>query len=160
MYCYCKELKLVSERIKVYMAKTTYNLVKSDVKLVCDWLKKLKIFDGYGSNIGNCVNTSECTITRLMSHNCHVLMQRVISIASRELIPLGLWYALTGMFNFFKEIFASTIVVDHIVQLEEDIPMILCKLEKNFPPSLFDLMEHLPIHLPGETILCGPSQFR
>jgi len=33
-------------------------------------------------------------------------------------------------------------------------------LEKIFPPSFFDVMEHLPIHLPDEAILGGPVQFR
>ena len=32
-------------------------------------------------------------------------------------------------------------------RLKEDIPIVLCKLERIFPPSLFDSMEHLPIHL-------------
>lgn len=36
----------------------------------------------------------------------------------------------------------------------------LCDLEKIFPPSFFDVMEHLPIHLPHEAILGGPVQFR
>ncbi|XP_021762951.1 uncharacterized protein LOC110727678 [Chenopodium quinoa] len=37
---------------------------------------------------------------------------------------------------------------------------ILCKLEKVFPPSFFNSMEHLPIHLPYEGKLCGPVQYR
>lgn len=46
------------------------------------------------------------------------------------------------------------------MQLEEDIPAILCKLEKIFPPSFFYSKEHLLIHLPVEAILCGQPQFR
>lgn len=38
--------------------------------------------------------------------------------------------------------------------------MVLCNLEKIFPPSFFDVMEHLPIHLPHEATLGGPVQFR
>ncbi|KAK9151577.1 hypothetical protein Syun_009886 [Stephania yunnanensis] len=44
--------------------------------------------------------------------------------------------------------------------LESEIPKIICKLEKIFPPSLFDSMEHLPIHLAYEARLAGPVQFR
>lgn len=62
------------------MSKATYNLVRSDIKLVCDLLKNLKFFDEYVSNIGNSVNSSKCTITGLKSHNSHVLMQRVLSV--------------------------------------------------------------------------------
>ena len=38
--------------------------------------------------------------------------------------------------------------------------MILCNLEKLFPPSFFDVMEHLPIHLPDEAELGSPVQYR
>lgn len=42
------------------MSKSMYSLVNSDVKLVCDWLNKLKFPDGYICNIGNCVKSIEC----------------------------------------------------------------------------------------------------
>lgn len=63
-------------------------------------------------------------------------------------------------FLFFKDIFASNDVVDYMMHIETDILVILCKLEKIFPPSSFDSMEHLPIHLLDEAILCVPPQFR
>lgn len=36
----------------------------------------------------------------------------------------------------------------------------LCNLEKIFPPAFFDVMEHLPVHLPDEALLGGPVQYR
>ena len=39
--------------------------------------------------------------------------------------------------------------------LEEDIPIVLCKLERIFPPSFFDSMEHLPIHFAYEARIAG-----
>ena len=44
-------------------------------------------------------------------------------------------------------------------RLKADIPIILCKLEKIFPPSFFDVMLHLAVHLPEEAILRGPVQY-
>ena len=32
-------------------------------------------------------------------------------------------------------------------------------MEKIFPPSFFDIMEHLPVHLPDEALLGGPVQY-
>lgn len=43
--------------------------------------------------------------------------------------------------------------------MKEDIIMILFKLKKIFPPSFFDVMIHLEIHLPREVELAGPAQF-
>lgn len=38
--------------------------------------------------------------------------------------------------------------------------LILCKLEKIFPPAFFDVMVHLAVHLPREAMLAGPVQYR
>jgi len=32
-------------------------------------------------------------------------------------------------------------------------------MEEIFPPSFFDFMEHLPIHLPYEAKVSGPVQY-
>ncbi|KAH0645560.1 hypothetical protein KY290_034343 [Solanum tuberosum] len=45
-------------------------------------------------------------------------------------------------------------------RLERDIPQILCKLERIFPPGFFDSMEHLLVHLPYEAKIVGPVQYR
>jgi hypothetical protein len=45
-------------------------------------------------------------------------------------------------------------------KLEDDIPVLLCKLEKIFPPGWFNLMQHLLIHLLYEAKIGGPRQYR
>ena len=40
-------------------------------------------------------------------------------------------------------------------KLKWDIPLILCKLEKIFPPAFFDVMVHLAVHVPNEALLRG-----
>ena len=40
--------------------------------------------------------------------------------------------------------------------LQQEIVVILCLLEKYFPPSFFDIMIHLIVHLVREVRLCGP----
>ena len=51
---------------------------------------------------------------------------------------------------FFKDLTSIIIKNDDMARLEEEILVILCKLEHIFPPSFFDSMEHLPVHLPHE----------
>jgi hypothetical protein len=48
--------------------------------------------------------------------------------------------------------------MDVLQRLEADILVILCKLEKIFPPAFFDVMVHLAVHLPEEAMLRGPVQ--
>ena len=49
---------------------------------------------------------------------------------------------------------------DQLEHLENDIIVTLCKLERIFPPSFFDVMVHLPIHLASEAKIAGPVQYR
>jgi hypothetical protein len=45
-------------------------------------------------------------------------------------------------------------------KLEKEIPMLLCKMEKNFPPEFFNPMQYLRIHLPYEANVGGLVQYR
>lgn len=62
--------------------------------------------------------------------------------------------------NFFRELFSKTLKIDVLHCLKYEIPIILCKLEKIFPPTFFDVMVHLAIHLPNEAIIRGSIQYR
>ncbi|KAI5443899.1 hypothetical protein KIW84_012516 [Lathyrus oleraceus] len=44
--------------------------------------------------------------------------------------------------------------------LQKEIVIALCELEMFFPPSFFDIMVHLVVHLVKETQLCGPAYMR
>jgi hypothetical protein len=70
-------------------------------------------------------------------------MQTLIPLAFRDLLPKGIWDALTEISHFFRDICSSNLNVDHIERLQTNIVEILCKLEMIFPPSFFDSMEHL-----------------
>ena len=74
----------------------------------------------------------------MMSHDCHVFMQRLLSIAFYELLPQNVWKTLTELNMFFKDLTSTIIKNDDMARLEEEIPVILCKLECIFPPSFFD----------------------
>ena len=96
----------------------------------------------------------------MKSHDCHVFMQRLISIAFREMLPAVVCGPLIELSQFFHYLCSPTLSVAHMQELENAIPLILCKLERFFPPSFFDSMEHLLIHLPYEAKVGGPVQYR
>ena len=51
-------------------------------------------------------------------------------------------------------------VAQDFVNLQRNVVITLCHLEKIFPPSFFDIMEHLTINLAEEAMIAGPIQFR
>ena len=71
-----------------------------------------------------------------------------------------IWKGITEISQFFKHLCSNTLKKTDLVRMQENIAVILCKLEKIFPSSFFDVMEHLPIHLAEEALLGGPVQYR
>ena len=45
-------------------------------------------------------------------------------------------------------------------ELENEATIILCQLEMYFPPTFFDIMVHLIVHLVREIKCCGPVFLR
>jgi hypothetical protein len=50
---------------------------------------------------------------------------------------------------------SRTLDKDALAEMRKEIPIILVKLEKNFPLAFFDVMIHLDVHLPDEALLQG-----
>lgn len=142
------------------MPRAPFTLDKSQKKVLCEWVRDLKFPDGFASNLSRCVDLRTLKLYGLKSHDCHVFMERLLPVALKELVPLHVWKAITEISQFFRDISASVIKVNDMERLDHNIAEILCKLEKIFPPSFFNSMEHLPIHLPYEARVAGPVQYR
>ncbi|GAB2290376.1 hypothetical protein Dimus_038100 [Dionaea muscipula] len=157
---YCDREELHIEENSNKMPKACYSLDKDSKEILCTWLKSLRFPDGYVSNLSRCVDVSGLKLQNMKSHDCHVFMQRLLPVALKELLPEIVWRPLTELSLFFRDLCSTTLLEDHVLEMERRIPEILCKLEKIFPPSFFDSMEHLVIHLPYEARVGGPVQYR
>ena len=87
-------------------------------------------------------------LSGLKSHDCHVFLETLFPIVFKELLPLKVWMPLTELSLMYKDLCSTTLTKAHLEKLEKDVPKLLCKLEKIFPPGVFNSMEHLPVHLP------------
>ena len=54
-----------------------YNL-SSDKKKVCQFLKHIKMPDGFCSNLNPCVDVDQKKIHGLKSHDCHILLEYLL----------------------------------------------------------------------------------
>jgi len=77
----------------------------------------------------------------------------------RSFVPKDVYEAISELGNFFRQLCSRTMRKEVMKKLKRDIPLILCKLEKIFPPAFFDVMVHLAVHLPDEALLRGPIQY-
>ena len=105
--------------------------------------------DCYASNLGRYMNVLQGKFFGMKSHNCHIFMECLLPIVLREL-PDHIWRPLTELSEYLRDLCSSTLKVDDLLVMEKNILIILCKLERIFPPRFFDFMEHLPVRLAYE----------
>ena len=65
------------------------------------------------------------------------------------------WKAIAELSYFYRQLCAKEISKEMMQKLEESVLVLLCKLEKIFPPRFFNPMKHLLIHLPYEAKVGG-----
>ena len=111
--------------------------------------------DRYAYNISRCVKLKECTIVGLKSHDNHTLMQPLLPIALRGSLPNKVVRPLIELSAFFRGMCSKTLTLKDLNRLENDIIIILCKLEQIFPPGFFTSIVHLVLHLVHECQLGG-----
>ena len=157
---YCRRPQFAQNLVTNKYLDVPFVLNKSQKKDVLEWVKKLRFPDGYASNLGRCVDAKKLKMFGMKSHDCHVFMQRLLPIALREFLPNRIWEPITEISLFFKQLTSSSLTDEELRNLDEQIPVILCNLEKIFPPSFFDSMEHLPVHLAYEARIAGPVHYR
>ncbi|KAG9458215.1 hypothetical protein H6P81_002723 [Aristolochia fimbriata] len=138
----------------------SYQMSKSEKERFLKVLKDLKLPDGFSSNISKNVRVREGKLVGLKSHDCHVLMQQLLPLALRTTVAKPVATILIEYCHFFKELCSKTVELNRLEALEQKIPIILCNLEKFFPPAFFDVMVHLTIHLATEVKVAGPVQYR
>ncbi|XP_042396485.1 uncharacterized protein LOC121986592 [Zingiber officinale] len=66
----------------------------------------------------------------LKSHDCHVLMQQLLSVALRSLLPKGPRNAIFLLCAFYNELCQRVLDRNRLEQLEENIAETLCMLER------------------------------
>ncbi|XP_071683555.1 uncharacterized protein [Lolium perenne] len=132
------------------MPQAWYIMSKQEKIAFCEFIKAVRFPDGYVSNISKCVAADKCKLQGLKTHDCHILLQRILPAGLRGTIHEDIYEAVAELGNFFRELCYKTLKRDVLDRLEKEIVVILCKLEKIFPPSFFDVMVQLSIHLPKE----------
>ena len=83
-------------------------------------------------------------------------MQQLLVVAIQDILPNKVKHSITRFCFFFNTICSKVIDPLKLDELENEAAIILCQLEMYFPPSFFDIMVHLIVHLVREIKLCGP----
>ena len=155
-----KELHpVLLENGKYHLPAASYNLNREEKHAMCVWLKNLKVPSGFCSNIRSLVSMKDLTLTNYNSHDCHVMLTTFLPIAIRAINPVFLKMAITRLCYFFNKISEKVIIRDELESLQKFAAETLSQLEMCFPPSFFDIMVHLIVHLVPQIEALGPMYF-
>ena len=124
-------------------------------KEALEWIQKLQFPDGYTTNLRRGVNLTTMRINGLKSHDYHIWIERLLPVMVRGYLPDNIWRVLAELSNFFRQLCAKELSRAVISDMEKVAHVLLCKLEKIFPPAFFYPMQHLLLHLPYEARMGG-----
>ncbi|XP_073120024.1 uncharacterized protein [Henckelia pumila] len=120
---------------KYFLPAACYTLTKDEKRKILNSLSGIQLPTCYSSN-------------------------QLLPVAIRGVLPKHVRDSITRLCFFFNELCNKVMDPSKLDELQREIVIILCLLEKYFPPSFFDIMIHLTVHLVREEKLCGPVWYR
>ena len=154
------ELAPKFESKRTYLPPACYSLSKMEKKVFCQTLSQLKVPYGYCSNLRNLVSMEDLKLYGLKSHDYHTLMQQLLSVSLRSILPKHVRNAICRLSSFFNTLCSKVVDVPTLDELQNEVVVTSCLFEKHFPPSFFDIMMHFTMHFEREVRLCGPVYLR
>lgn len=97
-----KELHLRKVRDKWVKPPTCYTLSTNERRNFCEFLKSIKFPDGYTANISQNVNVKDGRIIGLKSHDCHVLLQKLLPVGLRPFLKKKVLSPIIELSSFFQ----------------------------------------------------------
>ena len=123
---------------------------------MCLCLRGIKVPTGLASNIKKLVSMKDLTISGYNAHDCHIMMTVLLAVAIRAIKPVYVRMVITRTIYFFNKISQKEIYRDELDSLQEFMAETMAQLEMCFPPSFFDIMPHVMIHMVDQTRALGP----
>jgi hypothetical protein len=123
-------------------------------------MQNLKFPNGYAVGIRRAVNLDSGKLSGVKGHDYHIFMERLLHVIFCGYLNDDVWKALAELSHFYRQLCAKEIKKEMMEKLEKEILVLICKLEKIFPPGWFNPMQHLLVHLTYEAKVGGPQQYR
>ena len=121
---------------RTYLPPACYTLSREEKKIVLQTLVDLKVSKDYCSNFRNLMSMEDLKLSGLKSHDCHALMQQLLPVAIRPVLPKHVRYAITRLCFFFNALCSKVVDMSRLNDLPQETMVILYLLEKYFPPSI------------------------
>jgi hypothetical protein len=94
-------------------------------------VENLKFLHGYAAGFRRSMNLKTSKFSRLKSHDYHIIMERLLPVTFHGFVKNDLWEALAELSYFYRHLCVKEIKKEMMEKLEQQIPILVCKLEKN-----------------------------
>ena len=136
---------------RLYMPDATYVLSAEDKTKVLRVLKTLRTPTHYVGALHTKISKGK---------DFHVLLQQILPLCFRRILNKSFAAAVIRVSKVFRKLCAKTVNGEEEVAFTADCAETMCLLEKEMPPSFFDIMSHLLNHLVHELFICEPVHTR
>jgi hypothetical protein len=140
---------------ELFQGHASYALTKEEKITFFECPNSIKVPASFSSNIKGIINMAEKKFQNLKSHDYHVIMTQLLSIALRGLLPENVRLAIVKLCAFLNAISQKVINPEDLPRLQNDVVHCLVSFELVFPPSFFNIMTHLLVHLVEEISILG-----
>ncbi|XP_074351361.1 uncharacterized protein LOC141690463 [Apium graveolens] len=105
---------------KTYLPPASYTLSKVEKKKVLSSFLHMKLPFGHASNIKNCVSMPDLKMYGLKSHDCHILLQQLLPVAIRSVLPKNVRISIIRLCFFFNSLCNKVVDVSKLDKLQSD----------------------------------------
>lgn len=138
--------------------KPTWIFTKSEYRTVIDIITEIRTPREYGSSFQ--YKFVDGKLSGMKTHDYHNLLHHILPIAVRGTLTADIKDIIYRLGGLFRWVCAKEVSISEIKSMEAESSELMCKMELNFPPSFFDIMPHLLVHIVKEIELVGPVPFR
>jgi len=104
-----------------YLGHACYTLSKEEKQSMFECLNSIKVPTGYSSNIKRLLNMKKKKFAHVKSHDCHVLMTQLLSVALRGILPANVQATIIKLCAFLIAISQKAIDPTSLIRLQEDV---------------------------------------
>lgn len=122
---------------------------------MCKCLRVVRVPTGFSSNIKRLVSMKDLSLSGYNSHHYHVMLTVFLAIAIRAIKPLRVKVVITKLCYFYA-ISQKVFDPEELGPLRTFAIETVCELQMYFPPSFFNMMEHLMVHIVPQIRALGP----
>jgi len=109
------------ENGKYTLPPALYSLGKDEKEMLCKFLQGVRMPDGFAANIKRCVDVKGCKVSGLKTHDYHVILQKLLPLVVRDILPQDVAIPLIQLSRFFSSLCSKELVESDLEKLTSSI---------------------------------------